>query len=645
MARRLPPHAIVAFACLHGASALAASGGSAGAGGADPDDVRRARGSTVHGPHGDSLSPTDAARALAGLSGPSAPSGGGSTAPLTVLHAFDFWQESESLEFGSRTRDALCVDLDADGLPELVRLGIAMGDPHGGSFGITRGGPYGPAGAELGVVLLPSPRSVRAADLNGDGRMDLLAVHLRPVPGSPNMFVRCVRLFLQAAPTPGASGGPQFLDPAPSVDLAPGGEMVLVADVDGDQLDDLVSVGVGHELYYQKGLGLLPGNPAVPQFAAQAVSISKLAAQAAGLPPGSAYSFGLASDLAAGDFDADGTADLAVAAGSALGGGLHLFFQRATGWAYQGFGLATPGQGPVAYASLTTGDFDGDGCLDLVATSPMRDLCTFLNARAVSGAVDRSGASGMTAVPSAGLGLSAQQVVSGDFDGDGRADVAFFDPLTERVQVCFHAAGAAAPGAFSPAPAHGASFAVRGSGLCALDAVDADGDGDLDLVGSYLLSQSTSVLSNERLANSRKSVGVLRLFGSPGPLTTAPTFVPDGVEFLQRPGASPTPAVALDRFTFRAQASPGQPLRVRARLHGLRPGVRVRLGLLDTESGSLRWVLGGPVGTESQELLFLAPEARRFVSVLGEVQVFLMSDAGGADFGLAVDQLSAEVLH
>ncbi len=103
-----------------------------------------------------------------------------------------------------------------------------------------------------------------------------------PVPGAPGQFVRCVRLYARGSTGGGAFG---FSLPAQSVDLAPGGELVLLADADGDGVDDLVSAGTAHELYYQRGLGLAPGDPPLPRFSAQATSISALAAQTAPAHP------------------------------------------------------------------------------------------------------------------------------------------------------------------------------------------------------------------------------------------------------------------------------------------------------------------------------------------------------------------------
>ena len=234
MARRIPAIAAVAILCANSSWSSAARIG----GETDTDAPSRRLSPAPHWDRNSTLPDGKVARSTTG--------------------AFDFWQESGALAFPSRTADAICADLNGDGFPELIRLGIDVGNPYGGTIGITLGSEYGMQGAEIFTQSLSSPRSVRALDVNGDGLIDIVAAHLRPVPNTPNQFVRTARLYLQTG-----SGSFDFLSPAPEVDLAPGGEIVLLCDVDRDQIADLVSVGTAHELYYQKGLGLSAGTPAV----------------------------------------------------------------------------------------------------------------------------------------------------------------------------------------------------------------------------------------------------------------------------------------------------------------------------------------------------------------------------------------------
>lgn len=561
----------------------------------------------------------------------------------STIHTFDFWQESEPLTFPTRTTDATCADLNGDGWPELIRLGIVYGNPYGGTMGITLGSTYGMQGPELGLQHLASPKSVCAVDVNGDGRMDLVVAHLTPVPGTANQFTRNATFFIQTGAK--ANIGFAFLSPAPTVVLAPGGEIVRLTDVDGDHVADLVSVGTAHELYYQKGLGLAHGTPAVPQFDSQCVNVSKLAAQTAGLPAGSSCQFGFANDLADGDFDGDGSIDLAVAAGGAFGGGLHVFYHRPAGWVYQGFLIASPA-GSVAQTitSLAVGDFDDDGRDDLVATSPAIDLTTLLNNGSSGASVGPATSAGMSQVSSPGIGRNSTNIVSADFNGDSLADVAYFDVALQRIVTAYNPSTHSQPGVFVNMPAFYGSYDLQGTGLRALEASDVDLDGDLDLVGSYLASQSTAVLQNERLPNARKPLSVVALRGATSEGVVSDAFVPDSLEYSQSPNANSSTNTAA-AFTFEVSALPRDSLRLRIRMRALSPGVTARLGLLDRATARVHQVLAAPLDTTSQEFEVVVPDAILFISGAQRVHICVQSTGSGETFRTAIDQISVEVIR
>jgi hypothetical protein len=562
----------------------------------------------------------------------------------STVHTFDFWQESEPLTFPTRTTDATCTDLNGDGWPELIRLGIVYGDPYGGTMGVTLGGTYGMQGPELDTQHLASPKSVCAVDVNGDGRMDLVVAHLTPVPGTANQFTRNATFFIQTGAK--GSSGFAFSSPAPTVVLAPGGELVRLTDVDGDQVADLVSVGTAHELYYQKGLGLTSGTPAVPLFDSQFVNVSKLAAQTAGLPAGSSCQFGFANDLAAGDFDGDGSTDFAVAAGGAFGGGLHVFYHRPAGWVYQGFLTASP-TGAVArtITSLAVGDFDDDGRDDLVATSPAVDLITLLNNGSSGASVGPATSAGMSQVSSPGIGMNSINIVSADFNGDSLADVAYFDVTQQEIVTAYNPSTHSRPGVFVNLPAFYASYELQGTGLRALEASDVDLDGDLDLVGSYLASQSTAVLQNERLPNARKPLSVVALRGASAGGVVSDAFVPDSLEYSQSPNANSSTNTAAAAFTFQVSALQSDSLRLRIRLRALSPGVTARLGLLDRATTYVHWVLAAPLTTTSQEFEVVVPDAILFISSAQRVHICVQSAGSGETFRTAIDQISVEVIR
>jgi FG-GAP repeat len=162
--------------------------------------------------------------------------------------------------------------------------------------------------------------------------------------------------------------------------------------------------------------------------------------------------FGLA--LAAGDFDHDGSADLAIGSLEDVGaidtaGAVTVLYGSTAGLTSAGsqrFTQDTPGVGSTAEtsdafgAALTAGDFNHDGFADLAVGAPLEDVGGDVLAGAVN--VLYGSAGGLTGVgsqyftqDSRGVGSSAESgdffgsaLTAGDFDLDGSADLAIGAP-------------------------------------------------------------------------------------------------------------------------------------------------------------------------------------------------------------------------
>ncbi|MEO7386406.1 MAG: FG-GAP-like repeat-containing protein [Gammaproteobacteria bacterium] len=335
--------------------------------------------------------------------------------------------------------EALFADHDGDGDPD-VYLPVSVGGVerwHIRLTSATASNVFGSTPVDTGVVRYGTGRVL---EYDGDGRRDLLAQG----PGSPaTWFVHRssgTGGFLTAINT----GLTTATVPAP-----------LVADVDGDGLDDLVytrdsfirirrntGAGFGPEQTTSVGTTVNGGTTLLP-----------LLVGAGGAP----------------DFDGDGRQDLLIMRGTLSLSG--------PAWYYEGF-LSTGGDfqslftTPAAF-DATALDLNGDGLTDIA----YRD-------RALGWQTRRSLGNAMAPPEETGFGTSIGQIVrAADVDGDGRDDlIRQLDKNTWRA----HLAGGVAQG-----PAFSNTDATRYFDLTGgptpdmtsrLVPVDVTGDGVPDLV-------------------------------------------------------------------------------------------------------------------------------------------------------------------
>ncbi|HVT98635.1 MAG TPA: Ig-like domain repeat protein [Acidobacteriaceae bacterium] len=131
----------------------------------------------------------------------------------------------------------------------------------------------------------------------------------------------------------------------------------------------------------------------------------------------STYTFGAyPATIAVGDFTGDGKPDLAVGFAGPVGSSLSQvqIFTNGGGGSFQASALlAAPV--PDGIASITAGDFDGDGKLDLAAVSAFARTVTVFHGR---------GDGNFDAVPaSPSIGAGPQWIAAGDVNGDGKVDL------------------------------------------------------------------------------------------------------------------------------------------------------------------------------------------------------------------------------
>ena len=252
---------------------------------------------------------------------------------------------------------------------------------------------------------LDIPGSVKAGDMNGDGRADLVVLH------ESWMWVGV------HAQAPDHTLDPERLTRVP---YANGGspQKMAIGDVNGDQRADIVLADDQH------GLVMLWGQPAAPSTTTStawlATTVATTPAAGALRPLFSApqaYDLGGArgESVVAGDFNGDGRTDVALSTFSrsdpSTSYKVFVFYQAADGSLPRAVSFDTEaGAGYGDVMVLAAGDLDGDGRTDLVLR--MRDGINVFMQRNGTFA-DRT----YTELP------YASRVDLADLDGDGKADM------------------------------------------------------------------------------------------------------------------------------------------------------------------------------------------------------------------------------
>jgi hypothetical protein len=180
------------------------------------------------------------------------------------------------------------------------------------------------------------------------------------------------------------------------------------------------------------------------------------------------------------DFDGDGTLDVAVAQSYINGppphaGYVTIYLQTASGK------FAAPVRYPIGPDpwALASGDLDGSGHVDLVATIPSAAPGTVDSGEISILHHDPNHPGAFLSAQTLGTGGGGDAVAIGDVTGDGHADIVVADGSTSDAHAILFVQSTTSPGTFS-APMSLSLGANRGSNDVAVH--DMDGDGRNDIV-------------------------------------------------------------------------------------------------------------------------------------------------------------------
>jgi hypothetical protein len=385
---------------------------------------------------------------------------------------------------GSQPYGISMGDLDGDGKTDL-----ALANGSGNTVSILRNtGSTGTISFDPKVDFLTgsTPFSVAIGDFDGDGKSDLVLSNYNSntISVLRNLNARCLPTFTSFSPASGPIGttviitGTNFSTTLANNIVFFGATMATITAGSATSLTVTVPAGASYQpisvTNLTLGLSVYSAQPFLVTFSCGGIINATSFAPKVDYIPGSHP-----RGLTIGDLDGDGKTDLAVANYTAntvsvfrnLGSAGTISFAPKVD-----FAVGTQPNG------LIIGDLDGDGKLDLAVTNAVSNSTSVLRNTSSIGIISFAPKIDFTTFN------NPLSIAIGDFDGDGKSDLAHLS--FSSVYILRNTGNI---GAISFAPLNVSLFSS--SANCLISS-DIDGDGKTDLAVTNGSSNSVSVLRN-----------------------------------------------------------------------------------------------------------------------------------------------------
>jgi uncharacterized delta-60 repeat protein/uncharacterized repeat protein (TIGR02059 family) len=295
-----------------------------------------------------------------------------------------------------------------------------------------------------------SPYSVASADVDGDGKADLIV-------GSGTTTLSVLKNI---------SVG-ETISFAPKVDYATAAEFpnsVIATDLNGDGKADLIATNINDNTGKQVSVLQNNGDGTFANHVDYATGYN---------------SFPYPTSVTSADIDGDGKADLIVA--NYMNNGVSVLKNTSTQNGAISFANKVNFSAGANPNSVTSADVDGDGKADLIVANLNADTVSVLKNTSANGTIGFA-----SPVPYA-TGDRPYSVTSADIDGDGKADLIVANDGSDTVSVLKNNGD----GTFAAKVDY-----ATGDTPVSVTAADVDGDGRVDLVVGNGRSDTVSVLKN-----------------------------------------------------------------------------------------------------------------------------------------------------